>query len=149
MSTSTAPIPAFVYWPEPSPTSKYNINLRYYIISGTGDESTAEWDIGPHYEQSLELLYEVMLEAGNTQTPKEFEKFIRTLMEARLGFMVGAATYPAILSLLLGDGDALFDDMVRQTSMMVGLHNRLAKKTGEPLQHNPLKPTSFWKKMFN
>lgn len=150
MNTATpVPQPPFVYWPDPSPTSKYRINVRFYRITAEEGGSVADWDIGPTYEAIFESMYEAMLEAGKATTPKVFEAFIRHLVENRLGFMTGIAVYPAALSLLLGDGSAIYDDMVRQTDMMLKLYNRLAKIAHQPPRTNPLKPDPFWKKLFS
>lgn len=145
---SPSPTP-FVYWPDPSPTSKYRINVRFYRVNAEEGGSVADWDIGPQYEALFETMYEAMLGEGKASTPREFETFIRHLVENRLGFMTGIAVYPAALSLLLGDGNLIFDDMVRQTDMMVKLYNKLAKMANLPPRTNPFKPDPFWKKLFS
>lgn len=144
-------ISTFTPWPESSPTSRYNINLRYYSTSDSDTGVTTQWDIGTEYERMLEQYYNDLQEVShvsNVQTPKEYEEFIRTLLQNRVAFMVGTTLYPAIVSFMLGSGEDIFEDMVRQTDMLVTIHNRLAKKVGGEMRTNPLKPASFWKKLF-
>lgn len=141
---STSP---FIPWPEPSLTSKYNINLRYYRIVDEPSQVAVEWDIGAVYEELFEALYEAELALGESKTPKEFEAATRSLVENRFSFMVGMSTYPVLLSFLVGGGDLVFADMQRQTELLVTLHNRLAKQTGTTPTLKSLKP-SIWKRLF-
>lgn len=88
----------FTAWPEPSPTSTLNINVRYYDIT---DEESGEhvlWDIGDIYEQALETLYQ-----SYNGTPRDFEQATRELLISRYRFAVMSTTHHTLTTISIGD----------------------------------------------
>ena len=73
-------------WPTPSPTSAFNINVRFYSVVNDDDASVLRLDIGAENERLLESLYHGLHLADRLppMAPTDFEKYIRDIYQTRI-----------------------------------------------------------------
>ena len=91
-------------WTSPgvaSPTSRFNINLRFYEVGNKANPSEqVRWDIGTVYEHLFE---DALARAEGTVPPLDYERAVRTYMQATLTEVVTTSAYVAVGAALLTD----------------------------------------------
>lgn len=91
-------------WPSPSPTSSFNINVRFYTAV-YDDGSSLRLDLGAEDEALLEGVYVTLdlPEKVPPVQPVDYEQFIRNVYQTKLASMLPYTTQLARYAVLTGD----------------------------------------------
>ena len=128
-----------------SPTSRFNINLRYYELENPSMyEERVRWDIGPMYERIFE---DALARAEGTILPIEYERATRQYILTYLQRAVVTTVFTAMGAALLNDEGInvnLEHDLYNYVEMVTQRLDR-ALKRDDSAPRTLREKLTFWK----